>query len=154
MTFKVNWDEAYKAWKKSKLSQKQFYYSKEFKKFIRPGRIPTEATVHWHFSRMRKKLEPESVNSALEQQTSASKQKTNESKPEIEVVDTQTVNIVDADKYRSKKLRELLYRQNVRIRRLRQIAIRLPDGTTVEFETGNPELLVLEMIDVFKGERL
>ena len=154
MTFKVNWEGAYKAWKTSKLSQKQFYYSKEFKKFIRPGRMPTEETVQRHFSCMRKKLEPESVNSALEQQTSASEQQTKESKPEIEVVDTQAVNIVDADKYRTKKLRELLYKQNSRICRLRRIAIRLPDGTTVEFETGNPESLVLKMIAVFKGERL
>lgn len=147
MTYKVNWDGAYETWKKSKFSQKKFYYSKEFKKFLRPGRMPTEATFQSHFRSIRKKLESEAVNLAPKQQPKETKQ-------QIEVIDSQEVNVVDADKYRPNKLGKLLFKQNIRIRRLRKIAVRLPDGTAVEFETGDPELLVLQMIAVFKGERL
>lgn len=147
MTYKVDWERAYKAWTASKLSEKKFYYSKDFKKFLIPGRMPTLATLEHHFRHIRKKLEPKSLNSVSVQQ--AKKAQT-----QVEVVDSQAVNVVQADKYYPSNLRKLLSKPNSRIHRLRQIAVRLPDGTAVEFETDDPELLVLKMIAVSKGERL
>ncbi len=148
MTYDVDWEGAYHAWKASKLSRQKFHYSEEFKKFILAGTMPSEDTVRTHFRRIRDKIEAGLINPPLKQFAS-------EGKTEIEVLDSQLVTVINLDKNCTNNLkRAVSSRKYHSIRRIQQIVVRLPDGTTVEFGSANPELIVLQLLGAFKGERL
>lgn len=145
MTYNVDWEGAYHAWKASTLSRQKFHYSEEFQKYVLDGNMPSEDAVRTHFRRVRDQIEAGLLESSLAQ---------SESKGKTEVLDPQTVTVINLDHNRAHNLEKVLVGRDRSIRRVRRIIVRMPDKTEVEFDSGNPELFVLQLLGVFKGERL
>ena len=145
MTYYVDWEGAYHAWKASKLSRQKFHYSEEFQKYVLDGNMPSEDAVRTHFRRVRDRIESGLIEPSLAQ---------SESKGKTEVLDPQLVTVINLDHNRTHNLEKVLIGRDRPIRRIRRIIVRMPDKTEVEFDSANPELFVLQLLGVFKGERL
>lgn len=131
----IDWDGAYDAWKKSKLSRRRFQYSKQFKEFIIDGGMPSEDTVRTRFRSIRDQRE-----------ANFNPQDYLENEPMPAQADD-AVQIFRLDDNKVKMLCQSLQAQpSTSIKRLRQIVIRMADGRSVEFESGNAELFALRLL--------
>jgi len=107
--------------------------------------MPSEDAVRTHFRRVRDRIESGLIEPSLAQ---------SESKGKPEVLDPQLVTVINLDHNRTHNLEKVLIGRDRPIRRIRRIIVRMPDKTEVEFDSANPELFVLQLLGVFKGERL
>ena len=136
--FDVDWDGAYKAWKQSNLSLREFSQSERLQGFIRSGKTPSKSTLCNYFKRIQSADVVAVVCPPQDEQ-------------QIAVEDPQTIRVIHVDSMSTDEVSEEVARHRPPIRRLRRVTVYLAKGHSIEFFSENPELFVFSLLCHSKG---